>query len=79
MIKYLLNPLPNDVQSTYNLDGDVHTYTLPAEKVTSYDYPHESAYEHVKQDLVTAILNHRNLWHFDHEREKVREEITKEF
>jgi hypothetical protein len=78
MTKYLLNPLDHDITVTYNLDGNIQQYILPAEKVTEFDFPLETVFEHVRSYLVTEILNHRNLWHFDQEREKVRQEVTKD-
>lgn len=70
-MKHLWNPLPNEVSTQY---AGI-TYTLPAEKITPIEDP--TVYRHMRDYLVTLILNDRGLWHFDSEREKIRQEIEK--
>lgn len=73
---WLRNPLTHDVRTTYNLDGDLQEYILPAEHITTFK--NETIFTHMRNYLVTEILNERNItWHSDANREKVRNEVTK--
>ncbi len=73
---YLVNPLDQEVRTQYHLkDGDPPTeIILPPERITEFD--NETLFNHAREFLVAAVLNARNITHFDHEREKVREEIV---
>lgn len=77
MKKYLHNPLSFDVTKQYSLNGAVTTYTLPAEKITEFD--NETVFTHMRDYLTEVVLNERGIVHFDMNREKVREEIVKDF
>lgn len=76
-MKYLANPLSRDVSTQYNLDGNIHQLTAKAESITGFE--NETLFNHMRQYLIEEILNDRNVIHFDHEREKVRLEVTKDF
>lgn len=67
---YLKNILDHDIETQYA--GETHT--LPAEKITDFD--DEVIFNHMRAYLVTAILNRRNMWHFEENRKLVRDEVT---
>lgn len=70
---YLKNPLSHDVSTQYNLDGTVIPLTASAESITKFY--NETLYRHIREYLVTEIINTRNLWNFDEERQKIRDDI----
>lgn len=72
---YLYNPLSFDVSTTYALDVSPETYNLPSEKITEFE--NEAVFTHMRNYLVEIVLNERNIIHFDHNRAKVSEEVTK--
>ena len=73
----LLNPLPFDVSTTYDIKGDrsPETFTLPSKKITVFE--NETIFNHMREYLVEEVLNHRNIIHFDQNREEIRKEIVK--
>lgn len=73
---YLFNPLNHEVKTTYNLDGDFQEYVLPSEKI--WETENETIFRHMREFLVEAVLNERNIVHYDHNREEVRKEVVKE-
>lgn len=76
MTKYLHNPLTHDVTTLYaGIEGIPTAYTLPAEKTTKFT--DEAFFAHMRDYLVAIILNERSIIHFDENRLRVREEITK--
>lgn len=74
--QHLWNPLPFEVSTQYNLGDGPQMYALLPEKITSFD--NEVIFNHMREYLVAAVLNHRNIVHYDHNREEVRKEIIKE-
>ena len=74
-MKYLWNPLDEPVSTQYNLDGDIKTYTLPPQKITEFE--NEVIFNHMKRFLIEAVLNKRNIIHFDANRAEVEKEIVK--
>ncbi len=75
-MKYIFNPLPFDVSTTYALTESPETYTLPSEKLTTFE--NEVVFNHMLNYLIQIVLNERNIVHFDHNRQQVREEVVKE-
>lgn len=76
MAKILLfNPLPDDFTVSYDSHGKTpQKYTAYAEKITEFD---EGIGEHIRKHLITAILNKRGIAHYEHNRQEVKNEITK--
>lgn len=77
MTYYLFNPLAHSVEMSYTLDEIPQLYVLPPEKISEFE--NEVVFDHLRAYLIEIILNERNIVHFDHNREQVREEVTKYF
>ncbi len=76
MSYHILNPLTKAISTTRAYDDGVKTLTLEPESITTFD--NEVDFNHIRDYAIEIILNERNLWHFEQEREKVRKEISKE-
>lgn len=72
----LWNPLPRDVVTTYDINENHEPveYICKAESISTFPFVIGN---HMRKLLVDEILNHRNLPHYDYEREQVRLEVTK--
>jgi len=75
MTFYLWNPLDEPISTQYCLDEVCQTYTLPPQKITEFE--NEVIFNHMKNFLVEAILNQRNIIHFDQNRAEVEKEVVK--
>ncbi len=74
---YVFNPLSYPFTTTFAVEsGKSKKIVLPSERITELDDDYFG--DRVVTDLVTAILNERNITHFDVQRDKVRKEILKE-
>ena len=74
-MKYLWNPLDEPVTTQYCLDEVPQTYTLPPQKITEFE--NEVIFNHMKKFLIEAILNKRDIIHFDENRAEVEKEVVK--
>lgn len=75
---YLLNPLTHSVETQYDTNGDgvPEAIILPPESITTFE--DEVLFNHARQYLIEEILNERNIVHFEHNRDEVRKEVTKD-
>lgn len=77
MTRYILNPLRHDVEKMCSLEEDGKMYILPAESLFTCE--NESVFNHLLNYIIGIILDERGTIHWDHEKEKVRQEIVKEY